>query len=267
MEILLNIKNLKKNMIKNYLFSNTHMKKMISEYPEFSREEELVEITRLSSKFRDEREEARELLILHNLSSTFFIAKKLAQRVSNLSFRRTLDLSEDFFQEGILGLYNATYGFRKEKNVRFSTYARTCIKNKIKDCYRDYLSAVSPAYNVFSPHTLSLNTPLTGKDNEDTNHTVESLLVDHQNPDEKIVELERNELIDEVLKKLPPDLEPVIRMRFGIGVLSSSNSGYKGRASNQREIGRVLGVSKQCIEQRESKALNKLKYRLDSLDL
>ena len=40
-------------------------------------------------------------------------------------------LSDDLAQEGFMGLLNAVESFDENKNVKFSTYANVCIKNKM----------------------------------------------------------------------------------------------------------------------------------------
>jgi RNA polymerase sporulation-specific sigma factor len=43
---------------------------------------------------------------------------------------------KDLMQEGTIGLYNAINSYNPEKDVIFTTYAGTCIKNKILDYIR-----------------------------------------------------------------------------------------------------------------------------------
>lgn len=44
--------------------------------------------------------------------------------------------SDDFIQEGRLGLLNALKNFNEEKNISFSTFATTCINNAMLDLAR-----------------------------------------------------------------------------------------------------------------------------------
>lgn len=47
---------------------------------------------------------------------------------------------DDYLQTGMMGLMNAAKTFDQQKGAKFSTYACTCIKNKILEEYRMQLS-------------------------------------------------------------------------------------------------------------------------------
>ena len=59
-------------------------------------------------------------LIARYICTVEFLAKKYGSEVR-----------EDLVQEGLMGLLSAVRTYRGDKNVKFSTYATKCIKNKI----------------------------------------------------------------------------------------------------------------------------------------
>lgn len=44
---------------------------------------------------------------------------------------------DDLYQEGCLALYNACFCFKKDKGVKFTSFAYNVIRNRIKTTYRD----------------------------------------------------------------------------------------------------------------------------------
>ena len=52
--------------------------------------------------------------------------------------------ADDLAQEGFLGLLSAVAGFDKERNVKFSTYAGTCITNRMLSAIRSSSSVPTP---------------------------------------------------------------------------------------------------------------------------
>ncbi len=66
----------------------------------------------------------RDEIILNNLSLVYFVLKKLNIKINSNDY-------EDLTNEGVIGLINAVDTFKEDKNVSFSTYAYTCIRNQI----------------------------------------------------------------------------------------------------------------------------------------
>lgn len=67
-------------------------------------------------------EEARKLLIEHNLRLVVYIAKK---------FDNTGIGVEDLISIGTIGLIKAINTFNPTKNIKLATYASRCIENEI----------------------------------------------------------------------------------------------------------------------------------------
>ena len=67
-------------------------------------------------------EEAKQLLIEHNLRLVVFIAKRFENTGVNL---------EDLISIGTIGLIKAISTYRRDKNIKLATYASRCIENEI----------------------------------------------------------------------------------------------------------------------------------------
>lgn len=89
------------------LSSNLHGK-----YKNFNDEE-------LALKAKENKDAAAELIARYVCTAEYMAAKFSAQA------------HDDLKQEGLMGLLNAVKSYRPDCNVKFSAYARVCIKNKI----------------------------------------------------------------------------------------------------------------------------------------
>ena len=67
-------------------------------------------------------EEARTLLIEHNLRLVVYIAKR---------YETNPIFMEDLISIGSIGLIKAVNTFRRDKNIKLVTYASRCIENEI----------------------------------------------------------------------------------------------------------------------------------------
>ncbi len=84
--------------------------------PPLSREEEAELLERL------EEEDARKVLIEHNLRLVVYIARR---------FENTGVGIEDLISIGTIGLIKAVGTYRTDKNIKLATYASRCIENEI----------------------------------------------------------------------------------------------------------------------------------------
>ena len=84
--------------------------------PPLSPEEEREATLRL----KENDENARALLIEHNLRLVVFIARR---------FENTSIPLEDLISIGTIGLIKAIGTYRRDKNIRLATYASRCIEN------------------------------------------------------------------------------------------------------------------------------------------
>ncbi len=187
-----------------------------------------------------EEQEAKAVLIEHNLRLVVYIAKK---------FDNTGVGVEDLISIGTIGLIKAINTFNPEKNIKLATYASRCIENEILMFLRR---------NSKTKMEVSIDEPL----NVDWDGN-ELLLSDILGTDEDIIykgiedEVERKLLIRAV-NKLSEREKTIICLRFGLG--SSS-----GEEMTQKEVAAFLGISQSYISRLEKKIMKQLKKEMSSL--
>lgn len=250
----------------------------ISQYNLLSKEDEV----RYAKAAANGNQEAKNVLINHNLRLVVSIAKKYMGRGLTLS---------DLIQEGNFGLIKATEKYDVNKGFRFSTYATYWIKqsisravmdqtrniripihvieliSKIKKAERDFqqfynrepketdiaavleidVKKIKEAYS-WMKDTSSLDVVV--GDDEDT--TVGSFIEDESVADSftNIEDDERKEAVQNILNTLTDREQLIIKNRFGIGM---------NRAKTLDEIGKELGISRERVRQIEAAALKKLR--------
>lgn len=188
----------------------------------------------------ESEEEAKSILIEHNLRLVVYIAKK---------FDNTGVGVEDLISIGTIGLIKAVNTFKAEKGSRLATYAAKCIDNELLMMFRARKKVT---------REVSLYEPI-GKDKEgneinliDVCEQEQRDIVDDMDVAAKIHCLSR--LIEEKLDNRERD---IIKMRYGI--LGTS---FTGEEMTQRDIGKKLGISRSYVSRIEKKALGKLKAGL-----
>jgi len=198
--------------------------------PPLTREEEAEIIARLPYD-----EEARQLLIEHNLRLVVYIAKR---------FENTGAGIEDLVSIGSIGLIKAINTFRADKNIKLATYASRCIENEILMYLRKH-SGVRAEVSIDEP----LNTDWDGN---------ELLLSDILGNDEdtvafEIEQMEERQRIRRAVSELEPREREIIELRYGMG----------GRKElTQKEIADKLGISQSYISRLEKKIIAKLKEEI-----
>lgn len=181
-------------------------------------------------------EEAKRKLIEHNLRLVAHIAKKY--------YGSTVD-QDDLISIGTIGLIKAVSSFKPVKGIRLATYASRCIDNEIlmyfrsiKKCSQD-VSISDPIDTDKDGNTLTLIDVIT-----DNRNLLEDL--DLKFKLEKLKTFLKEELTDRELK--------IIALRYGLG-------GHKELA--QREVAKVLNISRSYVSRIEKKALQKLRTRFE----
>ncbi len=227
---------------------------------------------------------AKKVLVQANLKLVLTIARKVIH-VSKIPMI-------DLIQEGNLGLMIAAEKFNPELGYRFSTYASWWIKQamfkaiseqsycmKIPVYIQETLSKFSKvkremerAYNCqvtnkdvaekmnIEPEkidtflsaystTVSIDGSFEAKNGSELN--VADVLEDKSVKVEDTIEYEElKKEISNIVSTLKEREQTVIKMRFGLGNCVKSTL---------EEIGKMYGVTKECIRQTEIRALNKLK--------
>ncbi len=185
----------------------------------------------------EEDEQAKKLLIEHNLRLVVYIAKK---------FDNTGVGVEDLISIGTIGLIKAINTFNPNKNIKLATYASRCIENEILMYLRR---------NNKTKMEVSIDEPL----NVDWDGN-ELLLSDILGTEEDTIyrdieqEAERKILI-KAINRLSGRERMIIRMRFGLGTPD-------GEEKTQKEVADILGISQSYISRLEKKIMQRLKKEM-----
>lgn len=196
--------------------------------------EENDAIARLGTE-RDE--EAKKLLIEHNLRLVVYIAKK---------FDNTGIGVEDLISIGTIGLIKAIHTFNREKNIKLATYASRCIENEILMYLRR---------NNKTKLEVSIDEPL----NVDWDGN-ELLLSDILGTEEDTIyrdlesEAERRLLV-KAIGCLSKRERLIVQMRYGL-------SSCDGEEKTQKEVADLLGISQSYISRLEKKIMQRLRREM-----
>lgn len=196
--------------------------------PPLSKEEELKYLVR--AKAGDE--EAKNILIEHNLRLVVFLAKKYENT--------TYDI-EDLVSIGSIGLIKGINTYKIDKNIKLATYASRCISNEILMFLRK---------NKRKRAEVSLEDAL-NYDAEGNELHLEDIL----GTDENLVPNEYEKQVDkEVLAKeiqvLPDRDKEIMTLRYGLN---------NTKEYTQKEVAVMLGISQSYISRIEKKVIRKLK--------
>jgi len=199
--------------------------------PPLSQDEEREIISRLKDS-----DEAKSILIEHNLRLVVYLAKKFESTGINV---------EDLISIGTIGLIKAVNTFKAEKNIKLATYASKCIENEILM----HLRRVGKAKTE-----ISLDEPL----NIDWDGN-ELLLSDILGTEEDVVFKDMESevdlcLLNDSIKKLNKREYTIMKLRFGL-----NNS----KSFTQKEVADMLGISQSYISRLEKKILNRLKKEIN----
>lgn len=202
--------------------------------PPLEPEREAEVIADLGSEFDNE---AKSLLIEHNLRLVVYIAKK---------FDNTGVGVEDLISIGTIGLIKAINTFNSDKNIKLATYASRCIENEILMYLRR---------NSKHKMEVSIDEPL----NVDWDGN-ELLLSDILGTEEDVIyrdienEVERK-LLKKAINKLSDRERKIVELRYGI------NNKY-GEEKTQKEVADLLGISQSYISRLEKKIIRRLKKEI-----
>ena len=183
-------------------------------------------------------EQARQLLITHNLRLVVYIAKK---------FESTGIGIEDLVSIGTIGLIKAVKTFCPSKNIKLATYASRCIENEIlmflrkSSQYKNEISIDEPLNIDWDGNELLLSDIL-GTDEDTVNGGIEN-------------EAEKNILL-EAVERLPEREKCIMKMRFGL---------IDGKEKTQKEVADIIGISQSYISRLEKRIIKKLRRELEKV--
>ncbi len=236
----------------------------------------------LSRRIREHQDPvAREQMIQANLRLVVNIGKKYSDRGMALA---------DLVAEGNIGLMRAVEEFNPDAGVRFSTYAAWWIKQAIKRALINTVQPVAiPAYmaqqvtkwrratrkveeKLGRPPTaeeiarelkisrkkaemvrqgmMAVNAP-TQMPSEEAQSMAEMLQSDSVGPGDFFEDEGNAVMIRKLLENLEPRERAILTYRFGL-------DGYQGPQRTLKEVGKLIGLTRERVRQLEKIALAKL---------
>lgn len=180
-------------------------------------------------------DEAKNILIEHNLRLVAHIAKKYADEKS----------LEDLISIGSIGLIKGINTFNPQKNSKLSTYISRCIENEVLMFMRSSRKL---------QHEVSIDESI-GTDREGNNMTFSDVLITENSDVAEIIsgKLEAQKLYAAMKKALNPNEINIICWRYGLG---------NQQKKTQKEIADILGISRSYVSRIEKKCLEKLMNEL-----
>lgn len=202
--------------------------------PPLETEEEAMVIADMQGEYA---EQARSVLIEHNLRLVVYIAKR---------FDNTGIGVEDLISIGTIGLIKAIHSYNPDKSIKLATYASRCIENEILMYLRR---------NSKTKAEVSIDEPL----NVDWDGN-ELLLSDILGTDEDVIykDIENQAerlMLDKAMEKLSDRERLIVNLRYG---LTSPDE----REMTQKEVADYLGISQSYISRLEKKIIRRLKKEM-----
>lgn len=199
--------------------------------PPLEREEE----AKVIDDYFNGSNEARNILIVHNLRLVVYVAKRYEMNITNL---------EDLISIGTIGLIKAIQTFKVDKNIKLATYASRCIENEIlmflrkKNRRKIEVSLDEPLNVDYDGNELLLSDILSN----DGDYIVE-----------EIESNESKEMVLEAIKDLKEREIEILSMRYGLN---------GDDEMTQKDVADALGISQSYISRLEKKIIKKLKNKM-----
>ncbi len=188
---------------------------------------------------KENTEDARNTLIVHNLRLVVYIARKFDNVAVGI---------EDLISIGTIGLIKAVNTFCPDRNIKLATYASRCIENEIlmylrkSSNQKNEISFDEPLNVDWDGNELLLSDIL-GSDSDEVGRNVES-------------EDERYQLV-RFVGGLPSREKQIMEMRFGM-------NGYD--EYTQAQVADALGISQSYISRLEKRIIVKLKKQIEKTE-
>lgn len=159
-------------------------------------------------------------------------------------------LYEDLVQEGMVAMVEAATRYDPAHGATFASYAAVCIRGRVRCAVRDMLGAVRlPRYRWAMGErpapSCSLEQP-TIPEGDETTIPANRIADEHPAPDAEAEAAELAAATRARIEALPPRLREVMRARLIEGL-------------TLEEVGELCGITKQAVQQREQKALLRLR--------
>ena len=209
----------------------------INVFPDvLSKEEELI----LLNEMKLGNNDARSKLIEHNLRLVAHIVKKFESIDNN---------QDDLISIGTIGLIKGIDSFKIDKNNRLTTYVARCIENEILMYFRS---------NKKNKLNVSLNDSIgTDKDGNEIN-LIDVIKSNDKELNELINEKNNNKLLNRIINKLDEREKEIIIKRYGL---------FNTKEYTQKEIAKMLNISRSYVSRIEKRAISKLYKELKSINI
>ncbi|MHC4985436.1 MAG: sigma-70 family RNA polymerase sigma factor [Planctomycetota bacterium] len=233
---------------------------------------------------------AREQMIQANLRLVVKIAAEYTKTGMPLT---------DLVSEGNLGLVRAVEQFDPDAGVRFSTYAAWWIKQSIKQALNsvakpiavpDYLAKLivkwrrarqmlaaefgrDPTHEeiaqrmglsakkaaIVEEGLRAVSTPAP-VDHEDDDGNSDEALADTTSPapDQAMMDASIGPWVEKLLHQLPDRMRTILELRFGL-------DGHTGPQRTYKEVGKLVGLTRERVRQLEHQALKQLRETSETL--
>lgn len=243
----------------------------------------------LSRRIREHSDPvAREQMIHANLRLVVKICKEYTNSGMTLG---------DLIAEGNLGLMRAVEEFNPDAGVRFSTYAAWWIKQSVRKAMINAGQPIHiPAYllklitkwrraarqmeatmgrpptieemakrlkislekaEIIRQGLMAVNAP--SQMNADNTQALAEVLADKDDlPEQNLLKASNKPFVAKLLAQLEPRERKILELRFAL-------DGYEGPPRTYKEIGEVVGLTRERIRQLEKKALVKLNAVVDEI--
>lgn len=190
------------------------------------------EESRLLTEMKEGSNDARDTLIERNLRLVAYVAKKYSQCGKE---------QDDLISIGTIGLIKALNTFRSDKGIRFATYGVRCIENEILMCLRAEKKLVNE---------VSINEPI-GYDYEGNEINLIDVLSDGEESvfNEVNLKINTEKLYRAIESELNEREKEIIELRYAL---------ISGKPKTQREISKILGISRSYVSRIEKRAIDKL---------
>ncbi|WP_426349263.1 RNA polymerase sporulation sigma factor SigK [Alloiococcus sp. CFN-8] len=181
--------------------------------------------------------DAKNILVERNLRLVAHIVKKYTYPGKEI---------DDLISIGTVGLIKAIDSFDVNKGTRLATYAARCIENEILMLIRNNKKVKGEVY---------LQDPI-GVDKEGNEICLIDVLSSEYDSITDIVEnkIQVKKLYNKIYTVLQERERIIIEMRYGL---------IDGKCKTQREIAKLLGISRSYVSRIEKKALKKLYKELN----
>ena len=188
-------------------------------------------------RLREGDQSARNVLVEHNLRLVAHIIKKYYGKQNE---------QDDLVSIGTIGLIKAIDTFNPDNNIRLSSYASRCIENEILMHFR---AGKKTAQDISLNETID-----TDKDGNPLT-LLDIMAVDDHILDDLDRKLNTQKLGKFICEELTEREKTIIVLRYGLN---------GSEPMTQKNIAKLLGISRSYVSRIETKALKQLRKRFET---